>query len=108
MKVDQQGNIFCTGPGGIWIIEPGGSCLGRIKLPKFLPTLPGTRGIGPHYMSLPERAFIRLQNSNPTLIILKNLLRGGDIGMFEYFDSHNYAWNQTLQIALAGPGISTK
>jgi len=24
--------------------------------------------------------------------------------MFEYFDSHNYAWNQTLQIALAGPG----
>ncbi len=24
--------------------------------------------------------------------------------MFEYFDSKNYSWNQTLQIALAGPG----
>lgn len=30
MKVDQHGNVYCTGPGGIWIIEPGGKCLGRI------------------------------------------------------------------------------
>ncbi len=35
MKVDQQGNIFCTGPGGVWIIEPGGKCLGRILLPEI-------------------------------------------------------------------------
>lgn len=36
MKVDQQGNIYCTGPGGFWIIEPGGKSLGRI-MPRELP-----------------------------------------------------------------------
>lgn len=35
MKVDQQGNIYCTGPGGVWIIEPAGKCLGRIALPEM-------------------------------------------------------------------------
>jgi sugar lactone lactonase YvrE len=34
MKVDVQGNLFCTGPGGIWIITPRGKCLGRIELPE--------------------------------------------------------------------------
>ena len=34
MKVDMQGNIYCTGPGGIWVIEPGGECLGRILMPE--------------------------------------------------------------------------
>lgn len=34
MKIDQQGNIYCTGPGGLWIIQPGGKCLGRIVLPE--------------------------------------------------------------------------
>ena len=35
MKVDQKGNIYCTGPGGFWVIEPGGKCLGRITLPEL-------------------------------------------------------------------------
>ena len=30
MKVDVEGNIYCTGPGGIYIIEPSGRRLGRI------------------------------------------------------------------------------
>jgi len=34
MKVDQQGNIYSTGPGGIWVIEPSGKCLGRLVLPE--------------------------------------------------------------------------
>lgn len=32
MKVDQVGNIYCTGPGGFWIIKPDGKSLGRILL----------------------------------------------------------------------------
>ncbi len=32
MKIDGQGNIYCTGPGGIWIMSPEGECLGRIIL----------------------------------------------------------------------------
>jgi len=31
MKVDVNGNIFATGPGGVWIFDPDGSHLGTIK-----------------------------------------------------------------------------
>ena len=34
MKIDQKGNIYCTGPGGLWVIDSGGQCLGRIALPE--------------------------------------------------------------------------
>jgi gluconolactonase len=32
MKVDTEGNVYCTGPGGIWVIAPDGTCLGRIMM----------------------------------------------------------------------------
>ncbi|MBM4416958.1 MAG: SMP-30/gluconolactonase/LRE family protein [Chloroflexi bacterium] len=32
MKVDVRGRIFCTGPGGIWVIAPDGAVLGRIRV----------------------------------------------------------------------------
>jgi gluconolactonase len=31
MKVDRQGNVYCTGPGGIWIMAPDGKHLGTIR-----------------------------------------------------------------------------
>lgn len=34
MKVDLEGNVYCTGPGGIWIVAPGGKHIGRIRLPE--------------------------------------------------------------------------
>jgi gluconolactonase len=33
MKVDQKGNLYSTGPGGIWIFSPFGTHLGTIDLP---------------------------------------------------------------------------
>ena len=33
MKVDREGNLYVTGPGGIWVWSPGGRRLGRIFLP---------------------------------------------------------------------------
>lgn len=30
MKVDKEGNVYCTGPGGIWIITPSGKHIGSI------------------------------------------------------------------------------
>ena len=30
MKVDTEGNVYCTGPGGIWIFGPDGIHLGTI------------------------------------------------------------------------------
>jgi gluconolactonase len=31
MKVDIEGNVYCTGPGGVWVISPGGKHLGTIS-----------------------------------------------------------------------------
>ena len=30
MKVDVEGNVYCGGAGGIWIMDPHGKKLGRI------------------------------------------------------------------------------
>jgi gluconolactonase len=35
MKLDVHGNIFCTGPGGIWICRADGTLLGRVVLPEL-------------------------------------------------------------------------
>ena len=35
LKVDDRGNVFCTGPGGIWVCGPDGALLGRIVLPEL-------------------------------------------------------------------------
>lgn len=34
MKVDTEGNVYCTGPGGVWIFAPDGEHLGRIVTPE--------------------------------------------------------------------------
>jgi sugar lactone lactonase YvrE len=34
MKVDIHGNVFCTGPGGVWVIAPSGEVLGTIEVPE--------------------------------------------------------------------------
>ncbi|NEP06879.1 MAG: SMP-30/gluconolactonase/LRE family protein, partial [Okeania sp. SIO4D6] len=35
MKVDIQGNIYCTGAGGIWVFNPEGNHLGTIVTPEI-------------------------------------------------------------------------
>jgi gluconolactonase len=35
LKVDVRGNIFCTGPGGVWVCKADGKFLGRIILPEL-------------------------------------------------------------------------
>jgi gluconolactonase len=35
LKVDRQGNVFCTGPGGVWVCRANGALLGRIVLPEL-------------------------------------------------------------------------
>ncbi len=34
VKVDTQGNVFCAGPDGLWIISSDGKYLGRIRTPE--------------------------------------------------------------------------
>jgi gluconolactonase len=35
MKVDTRGNLYVSGPGGLWIIAPSGTHLGTIRLPEL-------------------------------------------------------------------------
>lgn len=35
VKVDRAGNLFVSGPGGVWVISPGGKHLGTIKGPQL-------------------------------------------------------------------------
>jgi gluconolactonase len=34
LKVDSQGRVYCTGPGGIWVFNPDGKRVGIIKFPE--------------------------------------------------------------------------
>ena len=34
MKVDREGNVYCTGPGGIWVFSPLAELIGRIRVPE--------------------------------------------------------------------------
>ena len=33
MKCDQEGNVYCTGPGGIHVMDRNGTLLGRLRIP---------------------------------------------------------------------------
>lgn len=39
MKADEHGNLWATGPGGIWILSPEGRELGRLDVPEFAANL---------------------------------------------------------------------
>ncbi|MGV3719645.1 MAG: SMP-30/gluconolactonase/LRE family protein [Actinomycetota bacterium] len=34
MKVDEEGNVYTTGPGGLWILSPDGEQLGHLRFPE--------------------------------------------------------------------------
>ena len=34
LKVDSQGRVYCTGPGGIWVLSPEGKKIGVIEFPE--------------------------------------------------------------------------
>lgn len=35
MKIDSKGNLYCTGPGGVHVLSPGGDTLGVIRMAEF-------------------------------------------------------------------------
>jgi gluconolactonase len=39
MKCDEFGNVYCTGPDGIWVFEPDGSRIGVIEVPEIVSNL---------------------------------------------------------------------
>ena len=39
MKCDELGNVWCTGPGGVWVIDPAGELLGIVAVPEVVGNL---------------------------------------------------------------------
>ncbi len=39
MKCDERGNVWVTGPGGIWVISPGAERLGVVGVPEVVGNL---------------------------------------------------------------------
>lgn len=39
IKVDTKGNIYSTGPGGVWVFSPAGNVLGKIAVPEVTTNL---------------------------------------------------------------------
>ena len=39
MKCDRLGNVYCTGPGGVWVIAPDGRKIGVIEVPEIVSNL---------------------------------------------------------------------
>jgi gluconolactonase len=39
MKVDQEGNVYSTGAGGVWVFSPSGNLLGKIEVPEVAANL---------------------------------------------------------------------
>ncbi len=39
MKLDEKGNIWCTGPYGVWVVSPSGAALGCIHMPEVTANL---------------------------------------------------------------------
>ncbi len=58
MKVDVEGRVYCTGPGGTWVFAPDGTRLGIIRTPE-VPGQPGLRRPRPAHALL-HRAHLGL------------------------------------------------
>ncbi len=39
MKCDSRGNVWCTGPGGVWVYSPTGELIGKLRLPELVANL---------------------------------------------------------------------
>jgi gluconolactonase len=39
MKTDNLGNVYCGGPGGVWVTDPAGAHLGVLEVPAFVGNL---------------------------------------------------------------------
>ncbi len=65
LKVDSEGNVWTTGPGGLLVLSPGGKLLGRIQLPSRSTNI----AFGDDYKSL----FIV---SNPNVYRLRTRVQG--------------------------------
>jgi gluconolactonase len=58
MKCDERGNLWATGPFGVWIADPAGTVLGRVRIPVFASNLAwGGPDWGDLYVTATDRLY---------------------------------------------------
>jgi gluconolactonase len=58
LKLDTEGRIYSTGPGGIWVFGPDGTMLGRVRIPVVAANLAwGDEDAGALYITASERLY---------------------------------------------------
>jgi gluconolactonase len=64
LKVDVEGNVYSTGPGGVWIFSPDGKLLGKISVPETATNLAwGDKDYKTLYITASKSLYrIRLKN----------------------------------------------
>jgi gluconolactonase len=65
MKVDQKGNLYATGPGGIWIVSPEGKPLGKILMPEAAANLAFGDADGKALYVTARRGLYRIRLNTP-------------------------------------------
>ncbi len=65
MKVDEKGNVYCSGPGGIWIIAPDGKHLGTILTPEIVANLTFGEADGKTLFITARRGIYRIRVNIP-------------------------------------------
>jgi len=77
LKLDVNGNIFSTGPGGIWACTQEGDILGRIKIPERTTNLAWGKQITATCILPPVPAFTRYNVQHQAHIDLYRLWQYG-------------------------------
>ncbi len=71
MKVDENGNLFATGPGGIWVFNPQAELLGRLFFPDKTSNLAwGDDDLGTLYITSSSKVY-RLRTNTRGLPLVK-------------------------------------
>jgi gluconolactonase len=70
MKLDEHGDIFCTGPGGVWVIDPHANVLGVVEVPEIVGNLAwGGRGFDELFIAASTSLYrlpTRVRGAGPT------------------------------------------
>ena len=105
LKVDLRGNVFATGPGGVWVFGPDGVHLGTLLMPEVTAnvawggdgrTLYMTASTGVYRIELATAGAIP---GNPVVVMETTM---GDVTMELFADQAPISVNNFLQYAYAG------
>ncbi len=99
MKVDVEGNLYCTGPGGVWVISPAGDCIDTILVPEN----PSNCNWG----DADRRTLYITAGSSLYRIRLSSSIKEQGYKSFELYQNYPNPFNPSTKITYTVPSIGT-